>query len=149
MRNISITVALIIVLGGCAQPAKHKSALIGVWKSNAAKTLQSVRSVDGVTEKAKRLFENDFFGHLIVEYREKEARSYFDQDADNIECIKEFYPYQLIEENEELFIVKEHDRLEDGEREVVMRREGDCYYVLFSKWNLREYFCRIDNSIEQ
>lgn len=143
MRKISITVVLIIVMSGCMQPIKHKSALFGVWKSNEEKTLQSMRTVSGITNKARQLLKNDFFGHLIAEYRENDARAYFDRDKDNTEEMKKFYPYQVLEENKEFFVIRVHNELEGGEREVTLHRDSDCYYLPVSKWNFREYFCRV------
>lgn len=57
--------------------------------------------------------------------------------------MKKFYPYQVLEENDEIFVIRAHDELESGEREVTLHRDGDCYYLPVSKWNFREYFCRV------
>ncbi|MDO3388529.1 hypothetical protein QWI17_21965 [Gilvimarinus sp. SDUM040013] len=79
-----------ILLTGCLVNFTKQSGLFGVWKSNEAKALDSMRRVVGVSEKAKELFENDFFGHLIAECRADEGRYYFDREEDNIEGMKEF-----------------------------------------------------------
>ena len=102
-----------------------------------------MQAVSGITEKARKIFENDFFGRLIAEYRDSEGRVYFDRDGDNTEEMKTFYPYQVLEENEEIFVIRVHDELEGGQREVTLHRDGDCYYLPVPKWDFREYFCRV------
>lgn len=92
-----------------------KSELIGVWKSDSEKTLRSMRNVDGITCKAKQLFENNFFGHLIAEYTERKSRFYFDRKDDNTAGMKSFSPYRLVEETAEKFVVQYFDELENEE----------------------------------
>ena len=133
-----------ILMTGCAVNAKTQSDLFGVWKSNESKTLDSMRSVYGVSEQARELFENDFFGHLIAEYGDGEGRYYFDREEDNVEGMKNFKPYELLEENESVFTIKYFDDFEEKEVTKTLNREGECYYLLVSKWNFREYFCKVE-----
>lgn len=111
-----------------------------------------MNSIDGVTQKAKDLFEDNFFGHLISEYRESEARAYFDnceveckntKDCDSVcDDFKKFVPYELLEETESYFIIRVYDELLAEEVEKTLHREGNCYYITFSKWDIKEYFCK-------
>lgn len=143
-------IIFLIFLNSCAKAPK--SELLGVWKSNEELTLKSMNSIDGVTQKAKDIFEDNFFGHLIAEYKESGARAYFDNceaecDKTN-DCgsvcddFKKFSPYKLLEETDSFFVIRNYDELQSKEVEKTLYREGHCYYVLFSKWNIREYFCR-------
>ncbi|WP_155238687.1 hypothetical protein [Teredinibacter turnerae] len=119
------------------------SELVGIWKSDAVRTLASMRQVEGISCKAKELFKNDFFGHLIAEYTSNQGRSYFDRDEDNAEGMKDFSPYLMLEETPEKFVIQYHDDLTDSEVTKELRREGNCYWLPVSKWEFREYFCRI------
>jgi len=128
-------------LTGCANLAPEENELVGLWKSDAEKTLESMRLADGLSEKARRFFEDDFFGHLIAEYRENEARMYFDADSEDAQ----FCPYRLMEQNDRVFVI-EHDEPAKGSGSVTtLIRDGDCYSI--EVWNLgfREYFCRVNN----
>jgi hypothetical protein len=123
---------------------KDKSELIGVWKSDAEKTLGSMRKVEGINCTARKHFENDFFGHLIAEYTGEKGRVYFDRDEENLEGMKVFAPYKLLRENSEEFVIQYYDDYFDEEVTKVLRREGDCYWLTVSKWKFREYFRRVE-----
>jgi len=114
--------------------------IIGTWKSNAKMTLKSMNENPNVTKKAKELFSNDFFGHLIVIVRKKDSASYFDNEPhENLI----YEPYRILEKNKD-FMVTEYNDVTTGELEKTnIYFEGDCYYLLISKWQFREYFCRI------
>jgi len=144
MKSPLIFIGIVLAIIGCTNSENNKSELVGVWKSNAEKTLASMRSTDGITKKAKNLFENDFFGHLVAEYRKNDGRVYFDKDEENTVDMKEFSPYELLEENKDKFVFKYYDQLEQTEKVVTLLREGDCYYMLVSKWNFREYMCKVE-----
>ncbi len=143
-------IVFLILLTSCAKAPK--SELLGVWKSNEELTIESMNSIVGVTQKAKDIFENDFFGHLIAEYKETEARAYFDNCEEECEktnncgsvCddFKKFTPYELIEETDSYFIIQNYDELLSEDVEKTLYREDQCYYMLFSKWKIKEYFCR-------
>ncbi len=78
-----------IVLYGCAQ--HPGSDLLGVWKSNEEKTFDSINSIDGIPQKAMDYFNDNFFGHLIVEYKPSKARAYFDnceKECEDQNCIE-------------------------------------------------------------
>jgi hypothetical protein len=59
------------MLSGCiGSEAKHHY-LFGVWKSNEEMTLDSMNKAEGLTEKARELLENDFFGILLLNIARK------------------------------------------------------------------------------
>ena len=154
MKN---SIPLLILLLMCSCAVHQKSGLFGVWKSNEAKTLNYINSLDNIPEKSVAFLSDDFFGHLIVEYKNTEVRAYFDNCEDDYEdqfCIetvckemKEFEPYKILEETEQKFIISYFDELEGKIVEETLYREDNCYYVNLkdSKYNLREYFCRTSN----
>ena len=138
--NLIIILILALSLFGCSQKP-HKN-LLGYWKSDEQKTLESMRVTPGVTDKAKELFENNFFGKLVVEYKEDTYRAKYVDEEDNLEEFYKYYPYKVIEVNEDYYLVESYSQLL-GENEIKkIYKDGDCYYVLISKWSFREYFCR-------
>lgn len=140
MRAALIAVVL-LVIWSCA--SQEDSELIGVWKSNKQKTLESMGTVSGIDPKAKALFEGDFFGQMIVEFRRGESRAYFEDDSLNAEGTAHFSPYRLIVETKEFFLLQEIDESTGKTVETKLPREGDCYHLLVARWGFREYFCKI------
>lgn len=140
MKNALMAVVLFI-LWGCA--SQEDSELIGVWQSNKLKTLQSMEAVSGIDPKAKALFEGDFFGLMIVEFRQGEWRTYFEDENLNAGGTAHFTPYQLIAETKEFFVLQELDESIGKTIETKLLREGDCYYLIIARWGFREYFCKI------
>ena len=150
MRKILI---LIFLLSLCSCTTMNKSELIGVWKSNEAKTLLSLYAIKSIPQKVIELSKDDLFGHLIVEYKGKELRSYFDnceeKYCDSEECIetvctesKKYKLYKILEENDRYFKISYFDEFEKKTVEKLLYREGQCYYVFTTKYNIKEYFCR-------
>ena len=133
-----VALAVILMLNGCGGKVVPHSTLLGKWKSNEKLTLESMNGVEGVTKKAREVFENNFFGHLVVEYKEKEYRSI--NDKDNIES--SFVPYEVLEVTDRYIRIREWSDLLKENEESTLYFEGDCYYVITSKFNFREYFCR-------
>ena len=127
-----------VMLSGCGGSETKHHYLFGVWKSNEEMTLDSMNQVDGVTEKARELLEDDFFGNLVVEYREKETRAINEKD----DFDTGFLPYEVLEVSEDRIRIKESSEIL-GETETTIYPEGDCYYVIVSKFEFREYFCRV------
>ena len=135
-----VAFVVLLMLIGCDEGVVPHSALLGKWKSNEKLTLDSMNSVAGVVPKVRELFENDFFGHLVVEYKENEYRSI--NEKDNYES--SFKPYEVLEVTDGYIRIRDwNDLLKDSE-ETTLHFEGDCYYALTTKYNFREYFCRYE-----
>jgi len=139
--KIAINLIIVVSLIGCSQ-IPHQD-LLGYWKSDESKTLKSMRSTPGITEKSKELFENNFFGKLVVEYKEDTYRSKFELDEDNIKEFYKYYPYKVLEKGPNYYLLQGQDLLFGGTDTRKIYMDGDCYYVLITKWKFREYFCRI------
>lgn len=142
MRLLTI-ILVIILFSGCSNIRNYRGELIGVWKSDAKKTLASMESASGINDKAKKIFVDDFFGHLIVEYRKHDVRAYFDNIDDTIEEMLEFYPYKLLEADDSKFVVERYDLLEQKNKVITLYRDGDCYFIEVSGMGFYEYFCKI------
>lgn len=119
--------------------ASH-SVLIGKWKSNEKLTLESMNSVEGITPKARELFENDLFGHLVIEYKENEYRAI--NEKDNYDS--GFIPYEVLEVTDRYIRIKEWCDILKEYEESTLYLDGDCYYIITSKFNFKEYFCRYE-----
>ena len=83
----------------------------------------------------KELFENDFFGNLVVEYRENEARAISEKDGFDTG----FLSYEVLEVSEEWIRLKESSE-NLGDTETKIYPEGECYYEILSKFVFRNNF---------
>jgi hypothetical protein len=133
------TILLIaMLLFGCDDHKPSHGYLLGTWKSNEQKTLKSMNSIAEVSEESRKLFENGFFGQLVVEYKENESRSLIEEDGFDTG----FQSYHVVEVNDSYIkIIESNDIL--GDIETTMYPDGDCFYVIVSKYEFREYFCRV------
>ena len=124
-----------------------ENLLVGFWKSNEVKTLESMNQTKGVTEQAKNIFEKGFFGQLVIEYREKDYRSRFIKEEDNVEEFDEYIKYKILEETEKFILIESIDLLSNELETKKLFKENNCYYVLVSKWEFKEYFCKFENEL--
>lgn len=116
--------------------------LQGKWKSDEERTLASMRATPGVSEEAKAIFENDFFGHLEVEYRGDTVRMVLDDEAYDIG----FMPVEVLEESDGFVVLSQWNPLLEEFQPQTVYFEGECYYVLTGNPLFREYFCRVDEA---
>lgn len=101
-------------------------------------TLPSIRSQKRLPRKVQKLLEDDFFGHLYVEFQDNTFRSWLDdEDYDT-----GFVEYSLIEESSEFVKIRAWDELLDEFREETYHL-GDNFYYIELKSGIREYFCRV------
>ena len=159
MLRLQIVIFILFLACGCSINQEQKnceappgitspdSELIGVWKSNLDLTMASLNQVEGLPKEVSELFYNDFFGHLVAEFKLNEARFYFENEDDNYEEELEFSPYILREENEFVFVVEAYDELIQDTKVTVMGREGNCYFVPIQNWGFNEYFCKISTDL--
>ncbi len=103
--------------------------------------------VKDITPEALELFEGDFFGKLIVEFKEKTYRAKSPNAEDNIDEFYEYYPYKIIEKGEGYYLIESYSHLLEENEIKKFTIEGDCYFVPISKWNFNEYFCKIKNEL--
>jgi hypothetical protein len=132
---------MLLGLLGCETREVAHKAILGKWKSNAELTLKSMNSVEGVTPKARELFESDFFGNLVIEIQEDESRA--TDLKENVDF--GFEAYEVLEVTEKFIRVNDWSEILQEYQERVMYLEGECYYVLTTKWKFREYFCRYES----
>ena len=74
--RIALAAGVIACASGCAAPQQR--ALVGVWKSDAPRTVASMRATPGIPEDTRRALEADYYGHLVLEYGVDTVRAYFD-----------------------------------------------------------------------
>jgi hypothetical protein len=141
MKRAAVIFSAFLLMGSNDVP--HQD-LLGVWKSNEEMTLASMRATPGVTKKAKDIFENDFFGRLIIEYKIDSYRARYEDEEDNIDEFHHYYPYRVLDRGDNYYILETRIPLvKDNLRQKTIYMDGECYYQLVSRWNFREYFCRI------
>ena len=129
----------IFFICSCATTPKHER-LVGIWKSNEEKTIASMLSLEGVTDNAKELFTNNFFGKLEVTFKRSKMKSFL--SGEDFEGNDEYIDYQVMEIRPESITIRYFNKLLEDFESQKLTFEGNCYYVLVSKWKFKEYFCK-------
>jgi len=132
---------LLSLLQGCESRDEIPASFVGTWQSNKQLTLESMRQSTLVDADARAVFEDDFFGRLVVDYRQYEGRSYF-VDADER---PEFEPHDIVDSgpNFVIFRVPDNEKLGlDTERTWYV--DGDLMIVRLDEWGFVEVFMRIE-----
>jgi len=136
-KMLSISLLCAVALMGCDE--KPANSLVGKWKSDVSKSLDSMHSMKNIPDETKAYFEKDFFGRLTIEYKPKTYSAVLEGE----EGIKpDEFPYRIVEETDDYYIVE--SELLGAKFNKKLFKDRTCYYELTSEWNFREYFCRVD-----
>jgi len=132
--------AICLLLSGVltACDSEPSNTLLGAWKSNAEKSLASMRSHKEIPKETRAYFENNFFGRLTLIYKDTTYSAVLEGE----EGIRpDDYPYRVIEETPDYWLIE--NELLGAKFKKKLYKDGDCYYELTSEWHFREYFCRV------
>ena len=117
--------------------------LLGVWKSNEKMTLESMNRVEGVTKKSKKLFSNNFFGKLILDFRsDHELKSSIPGETDDLEEFNEYQPFEILSSTKDYVELRMYSEILNESMTQKYYFNEECLYVYTTKWNFREYFCK-------
>jgi len=138
MIRFSLLLCVGLVVSAC--DTQSHNSLVGSWKSDTNKSLDSMRSMKDVPDETKAYFEKEFFGRLTMIYDDATYSAVLKGEED----IKpDSYPYKIVEESDEYYIVE--SELLGAKYNKKLFKDKSCYYELTSEWNFREYFCRVDD----
>lgn len=139
MRTL-LFILLTGVIGACVSDAPEHQAIIGVWKSDAGRTLQSMAATDNIPVQVQEFLSKDFYGHLTVEYRLDTVRAFFDdQNYDT-----GYQPYEVVSVDGDVIVTREWNELLEEFEQSITYIEGDCIYGINPEYQFREYFCQVD-----
>ena len=131
---------VLLAAGACAScAAVPQQPILGTWQSDEALTLASMREIGGLSPEAVALFEADFFGHLIVQYRRTTVRSRLVDDNYDTG----FQPYEVLEATSRHVTIRSWDPTIAEWLETTLYIDGDLIYALTGRTNFREYFRRL------
>lgn len=137
MKTVAIAIALAsLLLSFPVFAVDPPTCFLGRWKSDETLTLEDMHKHPEVTEKARALFENNFFGRLVVINGLRNRGSYF-EDISSPDAIT-FEPYLVIQRGTD-WMTTRHTLL-GIESESKWFCEGTRIYALVTKWEFREYF---------
>lgn len=137
MRSI-LSIALLLL---CSFSIAEEYFYVGVWQSDKAKTLESMREVEGIPQQAVELFEGDFFGRLVNVVKKDSFATYFVDDKPK-EIV--FIPAEIEILGPNKVRTRYFDQNSGLYSEAIITYEGDCYSLTVSKWGFKEYFCKIE-----
>ncbi len=93
-----------------------------------------------IPEKSQKFFENHFFGRLISIIEKDRSASYFIEDQGKP---LKFEPYTVTETGANYIKIQETNPTTGEKKETQYFIEGNCFYAYITKWQFREYFCKI------
>ncbi len=128
-------IATSIFMVGCGPPAHQ--AIIGVWRSDTERTLESMREATDLPSGIRAQLENDFFGYLVVEYQEDTIRARFLNSSYDTG----YQPYEVITVSEEKIVTREWNELLQQFEMSTTYLDGECIYGKNAQYTFREYFC--------
>lgn len=135
----SIFIALCVAYAPMAS-AYDPDDFVGTWQSNEELTLRSMEATQGIPEETRAFFRNGFFGRLIVVSRINESAVYFvDEKPKDLE----FHRHVIHKVSNNQFRVEYPEEEVSADSTGIMTLEGNCYYLEVSKWEFKEYFCRV------
>jgi hypothetical protein len=136
MRILRLAAAT-LALAACGCAGQTQRALVGVWRSDAARTLESMLATPGIPDATRRTLEADYYGHLVLEYRVETVRAHFDnEDYDSGRR-----PYRVLSAGPERVVTSEWNEILLEFEETTTYRDGECIFGLAAEWGFREYFC--------
>ena len=141
-RNLgSWLICIALLAAGCESRQEIPVAFVGNWQSDEQLTLESMRASELIDRDARLVFEDAFFGRLIVEYRQYEGRSYF-ADSDQR---PDFEPHDIVSSgpNFVTFRVPDNEKLGLA-TERTWYVDGDLLIVQLEEWGFVEAFRRIE-----
>lgn len=117
------------------------SPLLGKWQSDKDLTLASMREIGGLSQEAVQIFEPDFFGQLVLEYREATFRAMLP----NEEYDTGYLPYRVVEvdADKNRIVVETMNGVGQKPSRSEWFVDGTRIYTLTGRTNFREYFRRI------
>lgn len=130
----------LVALSGCDTSNEIPAAFVGKWQSDQKLTLESMRASELIDSDARIIFEDDFFGRLVVEYRRHEGRSYFTDDAER----PDFEPHDIVDSGPNFVTFRTPDNEKLGlDTERTWYVDGDLMVVQLDEWGFVEVFRRI------
>ena len=135
---------LCLLLAACspaddnAEPAH--AAIIGTWKSDAARTIAAMDEVDSISPEVRAALADDYFGHLYIEYREDSVRAWFD----NSDYDSGWRPYEVAEVSGDYVVTREWNEILRIYQDSTTYLDPPCIYGLSAEYGFREYYCPAD-----
>lgn len=112
------------------------NCFLGRWRSDEALTLADMRSHPEVTQKARALFEKQFFGKLVVVFGSRVSGHYLEPEQGPADMV--FEPLDIVSATETSVVLRR--RLLGVWLDSEMHCEGGRLWVHVSRWQFREWF---------
>lgn len=117
--------------------ANVSCVMAGKWRSNEKLTLLDMNANGKITNKQRAVFENKFFGRMVVEFTCTKARAYFIDYGPNDDGWEN---YTIVRETPDYVEIKGSNA--NAEQNLRFKIEGNCYKMPVSNLGFSEYFCR-------
>lgn len=134
-----LTIAGLLLAAACDKAPRVPDAFVGTWQSDEQLTLASMRQSDKVSAEMRAVFEDRFFGRLVVEFRATGRASYF-AGADEV---PEFEPYDILDSGPNYVTFRETGDTPGLGNPRTWYIDGDLIGVEIQEWGFVEFFRRV------
>jgi len=135
VKNLFVIAALILIPVH-AFSAGIPECFVGRWKSDEALTLEDMRKHPEVTEKARAIFERNFFGSLVLVFGPSYGGGYL--EGEQTRANLSFEKFDVMERETNRITVRTHTLGVEQHQQWFC--ESGRIYTLVSRWEFREYF---------
>jgi len=96
--------------------------------------------VDGISAEMRAALADDYFGHLVIEYRVDTVRAYFD----NSNYDSGYRAYEVVESTDEYIVTREWNEILRVYEESTTYIDPPCIYGVSADYGFREYYCPVE-----
>lgn len=136
MKRTLLALLAVFSCGSAMAAPSVPACMLGRWRSDEGLTLADMRRHPEVTQKARALFENQFFGKLVIVFGRRLSGHYLEPHQGPTDIV--FEPTSVISSTNSSAVLRSTALgivLEDE-----FHCEGGKLWVHVSRWKFREYF---------
>lgn len=136
MRNTTLAILAASLCSSVLAAPSLPSCFLGRWRSDEAMTLADMRRHEEVTPKARALFEEQFFGKLVLVFGSKLSGAYLEPYQERKDIV--FVPVDVVSATDRSAVLR------SSTLGIIQENEFHCedgrLWVHVSRWKFREYF---------
>ena len=137
---MKIPILLFAVLSVLMFEAGNTPFYVGVWKLDEAKTLHNLYTTKGINTAERLQLKETALRSRVLVAREDTFATYSQQRMPER---LSFIPYTVTQLSEDSIETSYFDPNQRSDIRQTLTFEGDCYYVRVTKWQVKQYYCKV------
>ena len=137
---MKIPILLSAILSVMMFEAGNTPFYVGVWKVDEAKTLQSLYTTKGINAAERLQLRETALSSQVFVAREDTFATYSQQRMPERLT---FTPYTVARISQDSIETSYFAPSQRRDIRHTLTFEGDCYYVRVTKWQVKQYYCKV------